>query len=298
VRGGFPEMGRNPDVRKTETENDANAAYQNALMWAITGNQAHAAKSIQILNAWSSTLRTISGNDAILAAGIYGFKFVSAAEILRYTDAGWAAGDVAAAEALFRDVFYPVIQGFATFANGNWSLSCVMTMMAIGVFTNDRTMFDRAVGWYQSGTDNGSLTHYIINEAGQCQESGRDQTHTQLGIAFLAQAAEIGWNQGLDLYGAAGNRLLRGFEYTASYNLGNDVPFVPYTDITGKYSQTVISDLERGNFRPIYEMVYNHYQVRRGVDCPFTRQVAAMLRPEGAAFQADHPGFGTILFTR
>src|SRR5262249_34863257 len=162
-------------------------------------------RSKEILNAWSSALTTISGNDRILAAGIYGFKLVNAAEILRYTDAGWAPADVAAAEALFRDVFYPVIQDFATFANGNWSLSCVMTMMSIGVFTDDRTMFQRAVDWYLGGTDNGSLTHYIIDDAGQCQESGRDQTHTQLGIAFAAQAAEIGWNQGLDLYGAAGN---------------------------------------------------------------------------------------------
>jgi len=91
VRGGFTEMGRNPDVHKTETENDANAAYQNALMWAITGNQASADKAKQILNAWSSALTTISGSDRILAAGIYGFKFVNAAEILRYTNAGWDA---------------------------------------------------------------------------------------------------------------------------------------------------------------------------------------------------------------
>jgi hypothetical protein len=298
VRGGFAEMGRNPDVRKTETEQDANAAYQNALMWAITGNQAHASKAIQILNTWSANLTTISGSDAILAAGIYGFKLVSAAEILRHTGAGWLPADVARAEGLFRNVYYPVIRDFATFANGNWSLACVMTMMAIGVFSDDRAMFDRAVSWYQNGSDNGSLTHYVINQAGQCQESGRDQAHAQLGLGYLAQSAEIAWNQGMDLYGAVDNRLLRGFEYTASYNLGNDVPFQAYTDTTGKYRHTTISDLERGSFRPIYEMVYNHYRVRRGLACPYTEAVAQRLRPEGAAFQADHPGFGTLLFSR
>jgi hypothetical protein len=298
VRGGFSEMGRNPDVRKTETETDANAAYQNAIMWVITGDAAFANKSMQILDTWSTSLTTISGADAILAAGIYGFKFVNAAEILRYTGTGWPVANIARAESLFRNVFYPVIQDFATFANGNWTLSCVMTMMSIGVFTNDRPMFDRAVAWLMSGTDNGTITHYIVNAAGQCQESGRDQSHAQLGLGYAAQAAEIAWNQEIDVYSAFANRLLAGFEYTAHYNLGSDVPFVEFTDTTGKYHQTIISADQRGMFRPIYEMVFNHFQNRRGIACPFTAQVATMLRPEGAAFQADHPGFGTLLFTR
>jgi hypothetical protein len=102
----------------------------------------------------------------------------------------------------------------------------------------------------------------------------------------------------MDLYGADANRLLDGFEYTASYNLGNAVPFQPYTDTTGKYPQTTISPLNRGQFRPIYEMVYNHFQNRRGTSCPYTQQVAARIRPEGAWPGADHPGFGTLLFTK
>jgi hypothetical protein len=297
VRGGCAEMGRNPDVCNSEAQTDVNAAYQNAVMWAITENRAFANKSIEILNTWSSNLRRISGADAILAAGIYGFKLVNAAEILRYTNAGWASADILRAANLFRNVFYPVIQNFATFANGNWSGGCIKTMMAIGVFTDDQAMFNRAVDWFYNGTDNGRLTNYVINEAGEAQESGRDQTHTQLGLAFLAEAAQIGYQQGLDMFGAVDNRLLKGFEYTASYNLGNNVPFQEYTDTTGKYHQTVISPTARGQFRPVYEMVYNHYKVRRGIDCPFTQQVAARLRPEGAAFQADHPGFGTLLFT-
>jgi hypothetical protein len=166
------------------------------------------------------------------------------------------------------------------------------------VFSDDQAMFQRAVDWYQNGTGNGTLTHYIIDEAGQCQESGRDQSHAQLGLGYVAQSAEIGWNQGLDMYGAVNDRLLKGFEYTAKYNLGYDVPFLEYTDTTGKYHQTAISSDQRGSFRPIYEMVYNHYRNRRGTDCPYTQQVAEQLRPEGAAFQADHPGFGTLLFTR
>ncbi len=298
MQGPFPETGRNPDVHQAETEDDSSAAYQNAIMWYITGVHAYADKAIQILDGWSSTLKTISGSDAILAASLDGFKFVNAAEIIRYTNAGWSAADVASAENLFKNVFYPVIQNFATFANGNWSTGCIKAMMGIAVFTDDHAMFGRAIDWYDEGPDNGSLVHYIIDETGQCQESGRDQQHAQLGIAHLAEASEVGWHQGFDMYGAANDRLLDGFEYTASYNLGNDVPFQPYTDTTGMYPHTAISPPDRCQLRPIYEMVYNHYVNRRGVSCPRTQQAAEKLRPEGAAPNADHPGFGTLLFTK
>jgi hypothetical protein len=36
--------------------------------------------------------------------------------------------------------------------------------------------------------------------------------------------------QSHDLYAAHGNRLLKGLEYTARYNLGHDVPFETWQD--------------------------------------------------------------------
>ncbi len=279
-------------------EADGNAAYQNALMWCITGDEAHARKAVDILNAWSGKLKRIGGRDEQLGAGLGGFKFVNAAELIRATYPKWSAQDIAQFQVVLKLVVYPPIEDFATFANGNWDGACVKTMMAIGVFCDDREMFDRAVDYYYHGSGNGRLTHYIINERGQCQESGRDQGHTQLGLGQLAEACEIGWHQGLDIYGAADNRLLHGFEYTASYLLGHDVPFVTHTDMTGKYRATEISPRGRGRLRPIYEMVWNHYYNRRGLDAPYTGQAAEHTRPEGPAFRADHPGFGTILFYR
>ena len=300
VKGGFAETGRKPSVKKAEHESDANAAYQNAMMWAITGEQAHADKAIEIINAWSYKLKVISGRDAILAAGISGLKFAAAAEILRHTDAGWSEKDIAQAESMLTNVYYPVVKNMADFANGNWALGALQTVMAISVFTDDQAMFDRAVNWFKNGKDNARLTNYVINAAGQCQESGRDQQHTMLGLAYLSVVAEMAWNQGIDLYGAKDNRILAGFEYTASYNLGNNVPFEETTDTTGKYHHTKISSDGRGDFsnRPIFEMVYNHFKNRRGMDCPFTEEVVKKTRPEGPGFLGDHIGFGTILFTR
>jgi hypothetical protein len=299
MRGPLATVGRNPTVGQGVYDSDANAAYQCAVMWCITGDIAYANKSEEIINAWSATLKAITGRDAVLMAGLGPFKMVNAAEILRYTDAGWSQAEIQQTEKHFREVIYPVIRDFAPFANGNWDTAAIKTMMAIGVFCNDRAMFERALNYYVDGAGDGRLTHYIINETGQCQESGRDQQHTQLGLAHLGDCSEIAWHQGLDLYGYDDKRLLKGFEYTAKYNSGEDVPFAETLDRTGKYHHTMISTNGRGHFRAVFEEAYNHYANRMGIPAPFTQRAAERIRPEGAGLPgADHVGFGTLLFTR
>ncbi len=303
MRGPLPAVGRNPTAGATAYDSDASAAYQCAIMWNITGNIAYARKSEEIIDAWSATLKSVNGRDTVLMAGLGPFKMVNAAEIIRYTDAGWSHPEIEQAENNFRNVIYPVIKDFAPFANGNWDTAAMKTMMAIAVFCNDRDMFERALRYYVDGDGDGRLTHYIINETGQCQESGRDQQHTQLGLAHLGDCCEIAWHQGLDLYGYDDNLLLKGFEYTAKYNLGEDVPFAETLDRTGKYHHTIISPNGRGRFRAVWEEIYNAYANRLKVPAPFVKQVVEKIRPEGvgvptAPLGADHVGFGTLLFAQ
>ncbi|MDN5286634.1 MAG: hypothetical protein JWR38_2908 [Mucilaginibacter sp.] len=299
IQGPMKMVGRNPTIGQGIYDADANAAYQNALMWALTGQQEYANKAIEIVNAWSSTLKSITGRDAVLMAGLGPFKMVNAAEILRYTHSGWSAAGIENTEKHFRKVIYPVIKDFAPFANGNWDAAAMKTMMAIGVFCNDRPIFERALHYYINGAGDGSLVNYIINEAGQCQESGRDQSHTQLGIAHLGDCAEMAWHQGLNLYAYADNRLLKGFEYTAKYNLGQDVPYAPAMDKTGKYMHQQLSTEGGGRLRAVYEQIYNHYVKRMGLAAPYTQQAAEKIRPEQQGLPgADHVGFGTLLYTR
>lgn len=301
MRGPFAAVSRDkPPLQfgNVEMELDANAAYQNALLWCLTDRPDHAKTAIQILNAWANTCTNISGHDLQLAAGLNGFKLVNAAELIRHTSTLWKPTEIATFEHFLRTVIQPPIYNFATFANGNWDAACLSTMLAIGVFCDDHALFDRACTYYRSGSGNGCLTHYIVNEAGQCQESGRDQGHTQLGIGLLAESCEVAWNQGIDLYGEADNRLLKGVEYTARYNLGYDVPFVPSVDTTGRYRQKTISPIDRGKLWPIYEMVANHYYGRRHLQAFNTIAAAAQLRPEGPAHHCDHVGFGTLLFSQ
>ncbi|SDT36333.1 Protein of unknown function [Mucilaginibacter mallensis] len=298
MQGPMTMVGRNPTVGQNIYDTDAAAAYQNAIMWVITGKKEYAAKAEEIINAWSSTLKSITGRDAVLMTGLGPFKMINAAEILRYTDAGWSAADIEKTEKHFREVIYPVIKNYALFANGNWDSAAIKTDMAIGVFCNDRAIFEDALRYYVNGAGNGRLSNYIINEAGQCQESGRDQQHTQLGIAHLADCAEIAWHQGLNLYAYDDNLLLKGFEYTAKYNLGLDVPYTPVIDKSGKYLHKQISLEGRGRFRTIYEQVYNHYVNRMGLPAPYTQQVAEKTRPEQKGSGGDNVGFGTLLYSR
>jgi len=299
MQGPMAMVGRNPTVGQGTYDTDANAAHQNAVMWAITGEMAYADKAKEIVNAWSSALKSITGRDAVLMAGLGPFKMVNAAEILRYTNAGWSDADIKQTENHFKEVIYPVIKDFSPFANGNWDAAAIKTMMAIGVFCNDRMIFERALRYYINGHGNGRLSNYIINKDGQIQESGRDQGHTQLGIGMLAESSEIAWHQGLNLYAYDDNLLLKGFEYVAKFNLGNEVPFSPNLDRTGKYFHKTIARQDRGPLRAVYEQVYNHYVNRMGITAAFIQQAAEKLRPEGPGRPgADHPGYGTLFFTR
>lgn len=310
IKGPFEMISRNQSGRPYEK--DFNAAFQNAVMYAVTENTAHADKAAEILKAYAGKLKQIDPNDnnSPLLAGIMGVKFIYAAEIIRYLyPQGMNDEDFSKVCSMFKNVFLPVIDKFfATdpYTNGNWGASVNMTYIAIAVLTDDAEMYKKALDFYLYGNDNGNIANYVDGETGQSQESGRDQQHVQLGLECLAKTCEIAYKQGTDLYGVYDNRLLRGYEYTASYNLGNTVPFKTWTDITGKYCKwTEISqetksqnngvDTKRGQFRPVYEMVYNHYVKRKGLEMPFTLKVIEeKVRPEGWYY--EHFGFGTFLF--
>jgi len=267
----------NPNIGSSDFTSDANASYIHALHWTLTGKVAHAKKAAEIINAWSQKIESISNHDARLLVGMDGYDFCNAAELLRHTWDGWPQRDQAQFESMLRNVFYPVIKNYYPTANGNWDASMLQTMLAMGVFLDDRAMFDRGIDYYLNGAGNGAVRNYF-KPSGQCQETGRDQGHTQMGLDYLACTCEIAWNQGIDLYSAFENRLLKGFEYTAKYNLGQEVPYEPYRSYQGRYYYKSISDKARGGLRPMYEKVLNHYQNRKGLKAKFTGEAAMKLR--------------------
>ena len=301
--------------------NDVAAAYACALRWKVSGNTAYADKAIQIMNAWSSTLTTIGGisgnpgNDGYLMAGIQGYQFANAGEIMR-TYSGWAASDFARFQSMMLNVFYPVNHRFlpsSIVVYSNWDLCCVASIMAIGVLCDNQSLFDEAVTYFKSGLGNGCVaqTVYYLHPGylGQTQESGRDQGHNTLSISLLTVICEMAWNQGVDLYGYDNNRVLAGAEYVAKGNLIQSgttyysVPFATY--VNHNTTDTVFSTVGQGTIRPMWSMIYNHYVNRKGLDAPYCKKFTDQTQPEGGGGNYgttsggyDQLGYGTLTYTR
>ena len=196
--------------------------------------------------------------------------FLNAAEILRYSNSGWDIKEIEEFEQVMLTVFYPYIKDFFTAANGNWDAAMINTMLGIGIFTDRPDLFKRAVDRYFWGANNGGITKYIYPN-GQIQETTRDWPHVQLGLGEFAKAAQIAWTQGVDFYAVADNRLALGFEYTAKFMLGEEVPV--YGDI---------SQRGRGEFRDIYESVYAHYSKVKQAEMPYTKKILDLTRPSSS----------------
>jgi hypothetical protein len=294
--------------------NDIAAAYACALRWRISGDHLYADKSVEIMNAWSAKLTTITGSsDASLAAGIYGYEFANAAEIMR-TYPGWKPEDFARFQGMMLNIFYAMNHDFLVRHNGtkidhywaNWDACNMDSMIAIGVLCDRRDIYNEAVDYFKHGGGNGAIEHAVWymhpDGLGQWQESGRDQGHSEMGIGLYGAFCEMAWKQGDDLYGYDNNRFLAGCEYVAKYNSGEDVPYEPFSDSLA--TQPVISAGSRGGIRPIWELVYNHYVKLKGLSAPYVTKMAESVRPEGGGGDYgpnsggfDQLGYGTLTAT-
>lgn len=270
-----------PNIGGDDLSKGANMAYNYALLWYITNDKKYATRTINILNAWSSTFWDFDYNDAKLLAAWTGHLLCNAAEILRYTNSGWTQKDINSFSNMLMTVYYPLMRYYYPQANGNWDGAIIHSIMAIAIFTDNRKMFSNAVDHFLHAPVNGSIFKYIY-PSGQCQESMRDQGHVQLGLGEFAGAARIAFTQGIDLFSLANNRIALGFEYTAGFLLGKE------TQCYGTISQRAKT------LREDYEYVYRHYTAQ-GVDMPNTKRAADSVRDKATrsvltAFRAPLPG--------
>jgi hypothetical protein len=295
---------------------DIARTYQLAVRWKVSGDTACADKAVEFLNAWANNLTLITGNaDRFLAAGIYGYQFANAAEIMR-TYSGYAAADFKKFQDMMLTVFYPLSHDFLINHNNanitnywaNWDQCNLASILAIGVLCDREDLYNEALSYYKTGLGNGAALRavYYVHPGylGQWQESGRDQGHTTLGVGLAASFCEMAWNQGDDLYGYDNNRLLAGAEYVAKSNLsdakGNGyyttMPFAVYRNILGTH--TVISNAGLPFMRPVWSMIYNHYVNRLGISAPYCEAMISAIGPEGDGGNGDQLGVGTLTFSR
>ena len=266
MAGPYEVVARDGEFRKSKggSERDMKAAWD----FAKEGKHDEA---LRIINAYTEKLQRIDGHDAPLCL-IQGYWLCRAMIIEKEQKTpAW--------ETMLRRAMMPTMNKFeadSPYANGNWGAIVNRFRMAAAIVMEDTVMYRQAIDYYLHVYDNGSLPRYI-SETGQCQETGRDQGHAQLGLEAIADICEMAWQQGDDLWGALDNRLMKGFEYTARYNLGNDVPFETWTDLTGLYCDwTEPGQMGRGKLWDIYQKPYDHYVKAKGLKMPYTKKVLAL----------------------
>lgn len=234
-----------PDNGCHDEDADASAAYLQALLWYITGNHEYAQNAIEIMNAYSHSLKAYTLSNAPLQAAWSAEKWPRAAEIIRYSNAGWAPADIEAFSGMLTKIELPLIYNGSP-ANGNWELSMIEGMMGIAVFTDNRDLLNHAAEmwgqrvpayFYDAVIDGdhpvpaprGNASWFgqkVFNLSvdGMPQEACRDFGHTSYGISATMAAAETAHIQGLNLYETQAPRLMAGMEFVAYYLLKNPVP--------------------------------------------------------------------------
>jgi uncharacterized membrane protein len=287
-----------PDIGCTAEDDDATAAYTQALLWYITGNQTYANNAIKIMNTYAQNFKgydQCGGSTCAnypLQAAWAAEKWPRAAEIIRYTNAGWASTDVQAFSTMLTTHYQPILQNGAAGHDGSWELSMIDGLMGIAVFANNGTLYEIAVNmWDQalpqyfyhygdnpapiesSGSPLTWYTQSIFDSAtsGVAQETCHDLQDAQFGLAAALNAAETAYIQGLDLYTPNQARMMATLEYHAGMLEGVTNMSLPSAAVP---VPSGYSGLCNGTYLPVlaptFEIGYNAYHNRLGYSLPNT----------------------------
>jgi hypothetical protein len=284
----------NPNLGCTNEREDAIAAYTDALLWYLTGDDRYAQKAIQLMDAWSATIQDHTNSNAPLQTAWAASSWPKAAEIIKYVYGNWPNSGRFAT--MLRNVYLPEIINGSN-SNGNWELSMTEAIQGIGVFLEDKTVYDKAIALYrvrvpayvylesdgalpktkpsQNLDTRDKIVAYWQRQGtfvtGLTQETCRDFTHTGYGISSISHVLETSRIQGIDLYPDFGERLRQalGFQSRWERNL-EPVP-----------SWLCNGTVNRG-LGPITEVGYNALHTRLGIAMTNTQALTESRRPAGS----------------
>lgn len=276
----------NPEIGAKVEQADSGAAYAQALLWCITGDEIYAQNAVKILNAWASTLTGghRHANGPVQAAWT-GSVFARAAEIIRYTYPAWSDAEIAACQNLFRTQFLPfMIHGNCE--NGNKELAMTEALVNIGVFLDDRDVFELGLRMWRARTPAyiylksdgpkpieppGCGMPYWSNKGhmpelvdGLTQEAARDSHHSWMAFASMTNAAETALHQGVDLYAEEAQRMMAAMEFVARHLPPHNEPAPEKLDFS---------------LQPTWEIAFNHFHGRLGHALPKMAAVLPQMRP-------------------
>lgn len=175
MRGPHAVLARGGTSNYSSFTADARAAWQNALMWYITRDDAHRTRSTAILDAWGSGLADIVGTDRSLLVGLEGDLFVNAAEIMRW-EGGWTeAGSSWRGGAGFSvQLYWLFSRQSIPIGQANYGMVSIKALLSFAVYLDDVALYNYAVNEFVNNQCAGLLAMYEP-ETGQSVEAGRDQ---------------------------------------------------------------------------------------------------------------------------
>lgn len=313
---------------------DALMAYQQALAWKLTGEEKYVKSTVEILNQWARVCklwisRDSNGkeNNGTVLLGYQAYAMANAAELVR--DSGhWEADDFKAFQNWMKSLVYPFCYKWLTEHFGDspsmtwcsWDTPAILSMMSIGILCDDSEMIDYAINYFKNGAGPGAIKYAVVDmhedpagkiqgrNLAQGQETGRDQGHATINVPMYGAIAQTAYNIGVDLFAYDNNKILAICEYTAKFNVNPsdvdiDMPFTPIMTRDGLHSSIALDG--RGQMRPGWEIIYNHYAVKKGLNAPYSQECAEKTRPEKTFAEMekesgakDQVGCGTLMFYR
>jgi hypothetical protein len=244
---------------------DARAVYGNTLIFLFTRDQKHAVKAEQIIDAWADVKIPTTAQTLFTT---YSWPQVMwSAELLRAYDRSWPVAQQQRFDRLLREQVVP-IAWIEPHWHNNWYSWSVCCRMCCAIYLDDKTRFDEAVNVYRV-----QLPRYIHAD-GISIETSRDLWHTQMGMAPLVLCGEMAWHQGIDLYSLDNNRLLKGIETHIPFIEGDKSNWPP-----GLTYNLGVNDAN-GTWWNMYELAWNEYHNRMGLETPNIERVVMRRRPE------------------
>ena len=263
------------------SKDDALKTYANALTWYFTDQQIYAEQAIALLNSWTILKGFNNGTDQDkLHAGWIGALFGPAAEIMRDYP-GWKPEDKLKVQEMFKRAYYPQLKTASTW-NGNVDLTQIDALMNIAVFNEDEVAFNLGISrlkkrnpaYFYLSSDVASSRNYggssfpgswsspTLLLDGLTQETCRDNDHhAPYGMGSAIHAAEVAWNQGVDVYTENTKR------YTSTMEL------IATQILTGEMQGTCANNKTSVEYLATWEIGYNHYHNRKGIALPNTEKL-------------------------
>lgn len=247
---------------------DCAAAYQLALKYALSGDNAAAATAVKILEDWAAVNQGLllgrdKWKDDVIDSNEYLIMFqmhqaANAAELLRGYN-GWGESEG------FKNVvtwmtthFYPFCSKFLKMNDSdhwwmNWDLASMTAILSIGILADNQDMVNEAILHFKQGRGPGNINGKGVIEVfddpsgsgeklAQGNESGRDQGHNTLCGVLMGTFCQMAYNIGEDLFAFNNYRAIAFAEYIAKYNLvkpelGTNYSTDNLTDASFRYAE-------------------------------------------------------------